>query len=419
MGILEIIANPNVPSAMDQLKAQDMIEARRSRRGMQTLQREQIQQSMRLEQAQAQQKAKSQQAAQSIIGGTSSPLDQATDAIKDIPAQQLEQMDYEQIGQQLAQVPGREQQSQFYLKLGQKSKELVQKQTKQERADAERLYELTASPMKEVAELTDAGQLGKAKDLYERTMGFIRNDPRVKENKEVRDFFESITEYQPGLAKFVYASTRSNKKAREATTTAHQKVLEEQANRRAGIAERGLEIREQTQADKQYNQRIKTTTGLRKEYKTQTSEISGALEQIKLARTALERNGAISDKLGQAILSKVANSKVRALAELNQYKNFGSLQGRVSGFFSRMILGKYSDAQRKEALDALADIEKTFKSMKGEAKEYFQYLAETGQLDSHAIAKYDNPEEVAKNPYLSREQKIAVLKRAFPKQFQD
>jgi hypothetical protein len=418
VGILEIIANPYVPSAMEQLKTQDMIEARRSRRSMQALQRDQIQQSMRLEQEQAQQKAQSQQAGRAIIGGTSSPLDQATDAIKDIPAQQLEKMDYEQIGRQLAQVPGREQSSQFYLKLGQKSKELVQKQTKEERADAERLYELTASPMKEVAELTDAGQLGQAKALYERTMGFIRNDTRVKENKEVRDFFESITEYQPGLAKFVYASTRSNKKAREATT-AHQKVLEEQADRRAGIAERGLEIREQTQADKQYNQRIKTTTGLRKEYKAQTSEISGALEQIKLARAALERNGAISDKMGQAILSKVANSKVRALAELNQYKNFGSLQGRVSGFFSRVILGKYSVAQRKEALDALGDIEKTYQRMKGEAKEYFQYLAEGGQLDSHAIAKYDNPEEVAKNPYLSREQKIAVLKRAFPKQFQD
>lgn len=418
MGILEIIANPKVPSAMEQLKTQDMIEARRSRRSMQALQRDQIQQSMRLEQEQAQQKAQSQQAGRAIIGGTSSPLDQATDAIKDIPAQQLEKMDYEQIGQQLAQVPGREQSSQFYLKLSQKSKELVQKQTKEERADAERLYELTASPMKEVAELTDAGQIGKAKALYERTMGFIRNDPRVKENKEVSDFFESITEYQPGLAKFVYASTRSSKKAREATT-AHQKVLEEQANRRAGIAERGLEIREQTQADKQYNQRIKTTTGLRKEYKAQTGEISGALEQIELARTALERNGTISDKMGQAILSKVANSKVRALAELNQYKNFGSLQGRIAGFFSRAILGKYSEAQRKEALDALGDIEKTYKDMKGEAKEYFQYLAETGQLDSHAIAKYDNPEEVAKNPYLSREQKIAVLKRAFPKQFQD
>jgi len=405
MGILEIIANPNVTSPMERLQYQNMREDRQYRRRLRDLQLQQTQQEIGVQTKQAQGRRQGRDV-----------LAEASDAIKDIPAERLEQMDYGQVGRELAPLPGMQEPSQFYLELDLKAKEHARKQSKHERQAADELYERTAVSFLDVAKFTDAKQFNRAKQLYEQTIGFILNDPRVKDNQEVYDFFNSIQEYQPGLAKFVYTTTRSAKKARDETSP-HQLVLEQQAGRRADIAERGLEIREEMLADKQYNQRIKTTTGLRTEYSSQTGEISGALSQIALARKALETGNPLSKKMAQATLSRVANSKVRALAELNQYKNFGNLQGRVSGWFSEILLGDYSIKQKKMALETLDEIEAMYKEMQGEAKDYFHYLAEEGKLDSHAVAKYASPEEVVANPYLSDEQKMEVLRRAFPKEF--
>lgn len=403
MGILELIANPQIPSAMEALKAQDMLEARRSRRRMEDIGVRQAEQKMQAQQELAQGKSKGRD----IIS-----------TLEDIPFEELEGKDLFEVGQKIGSIPGMEKASKEYMDFGLKIKERAQKQSATERKEADELYEKVAGPFAEVGKLTDAGKIPEAKQLYEKTMGFVLNDERVKDNKQASEFFSAIREYKPGLAKFVYTSTRSAKNARD-ETTAHQKVLEGQAQRRADIAEKGLAIRERTQADKQYNQRIKTTTGLRKEYSSQTSEITDALDQITLGKEALNQGKPISDKMAQAVLSKVANSKVRALAELEQYKNFGDLQERISGFFSRVVTGKYTDTQRDMALDALDNIETMYKEMQGEAKDYFHYLAEEGKLDSHSIAKYDSATEVVENPYLSDEQKMEVLKRAFPQEFPD
>jgi len=187
-----------------------------------------------------------------------------------------------------------------------------------------------------------------------------------------------------------------------------------QADERLAQGAKRIELTEEAAGQKSYRAQQKSTGDLRKEYTKETAEVSGALNQIKLAREAVSKGKPLTDKMAQAVLSKVANSKVRALAELEQYKNFGNLQQRIAGFFSKTLLGTYSTEQRKMALEALDDIEAMYTEMKGDSKHYFRYLANKDELDSHAVAKYDSPDEIMENQYLSDDEKIKLAEEVFP-----
>lgn len=201
--------------------------------------------------------------------------------------------------------------------------------------------------------------------------------------------------------------------------------LQETADERAALAQEKLTLSKERIAltkeaagAKSYRAQKKSQTDLRKEYTKETDEVSGALDQITLARTAVEKGSPLTNKMAQATLSKVANSKVRALAELEQYKNFGNLQQRIAGFFSKTLLGTYSTEQKEMALEALDEIEGMYNEMKDDSKDYFRYLANKDKLDSHAVAKYDSPDEIWGNKYLSDEEKIKLAKEVFPNQFE-
>jgi len=189
------------------------------------------------------------------------------------------------------------------------------------------------------------------------------------------------------------------------------------ARRRVEATEAGLDIRRQEQKDRDYRTNIKTTTGLRKEYTIQTKEIAGALSKIEQAERALESNTPLDAKMAQALLSQLANSKVRALAELAQYKNFGTLWGRITGGLSKFVLGRYNQTQVRQALGSLSELKTMYQSMEVESKGYFRYLASKGKVDSHSVAPYKDPDDIFSNKYLSDEQKVKIAEDVFPEQF--
>jgi len=219
------------------------------------------------------------------------------------------------------------------------------------------------------------------------------------------------------IAKYRYSSLA----AVDAFKLRKEQRLQESADTRAKQAQERLEqgekrigLAEEAAGAKSYRSQKKSTVDLRKEYSKETGEISGALDQITLARTAVEKGSPLTAKMAQATLSKVANSDVRALAELKQYNNFGNLQQRIAGFFSKTLLGTYSAEQKKMALEALDEIEAMYNEMKDDSKDYFRYLANKDKLDSHAVAKYDSPDEIMGNKYLTDQEKIDLAEEVFP-----
>jgi len=188
----------------------------------------------------------------------------------------------------------------------------------------------------------------------------------------------------------------------------------DQADRRITQTDTRIDQKDEAVAEKKYQANVKTETGLRKEYTKSSSVVRGALNQIMLARNLLEQGKPFSDIAAQATVSKIGNSKVRALAELAQYKNPGNIQQRVSGFFARTFSGEYTEAQRKMGLDMLDEVEKMYQSAQDNSKDYYRYLAKKNNVDSHAVAKYDSPDEIMGNKFLSDEQKIELAEEVFP-----
>jgi hypothetical protein len=256
-------------------------------------------------------------------------------------------------------------------------------------------------------DVTDLEGLQRSMEIYDKRYPDSDVDEMVdRENFNLAD-----------IAKYRFSSLAavdSFKLRKEQRLQESADIRAEQAQRRLEQGKRRLDLGEEAAGKKSYRAQRKSTGELRKEYTKETAVVSGALNQIKLAREALSTGSPLSTKMAQAVISKVANSKVRALAELEQYKNFGNLQQRIAGFFSKTLLGTYSNEQQKMALEALDDIESMYNEMKGDSKHYFRYLANKDKLDSHAVAKYDSPDEIMANPYLKDKEKIDLAEEVFP-----
>ncbi len=200
-----------------------------------------------------------------------------------------------------------------------------------------------------------------------------------------------------------------------------EKFIQQRHLDRMGNADRSADQRDQTisNSEKKVERKAseadrKFSMKLRKEYTSNVKDATTALAQIKLAKETLKQGKPLSDKMAQALLSKVGNSKIRALAEYNQYANFGDLQGRISGTFARMFSGTYSIKQREMGLKTLTDIEELFEASKSDSKNYYRYLAEKNKLDSNSIARYDSPDEIMESKFLSDEEKVKLAEKMFP-----
>jgi len=237
MTILDQIANPGLTeSFLGGLKAVENIQDRRQQRYLQKIQTGMALQEMQAQQQALQQRqrgyniiqdfmkappqqAASQAAPQTTRGPTGAakenPVGMIKDTIQDVPTEQLEQSNYENLGMQLMSVPGFQKQGQFFMDFGQKLKKYTANQTKEEREQDNALYELVGGPFREIAKMEDEGNTQGARAAYETVVRRLLDDPRFAENDKVQQFIKNFSNYEPGLGKYMYLSSSYGKKARD------------------------------------------------------------------------------------------------------------------------------------------------------------------------------------------------------------
>ncbi len=156
------------------------------------------------------------------------------------------------------------------------------------------------------------------------------------------------------------------------------------------------------------------TKSVRQEYNKDSEELQEVRRLIGVGRTALAEGSPISDKIVQSVLSRLSSSKVRALAELQQFKNYGTLAERTSGALSQFFSGGRSDTQKKIALDLLNNFEENMVTPGLRAtKNYYRLIAKNAGLNIHSAVRFDNEDDVKsafKNDLISRARAKEILK---------
>lgn len=139
----------------------------------------------------------------------------------------------------------------------------------------------------------------------------------------------------------------------------------------------------------------KATTGFRKEAASDVKNLTEMDEMIDIGLEGLRTGGSLGSKAVKVALSKLANSKVRALAELQEYKSFGPLQTRIAGRISQFISGDMSTGQKQEAFEFFTNMRENYVRPGVEAsKGFYRSLARRNNIDPQEVAPYESPQEV-------------------------
>lgn len=500
MSILDQIANPGPNSYLQALKVYDSIETNRNTRRL-----SEIQAGLTLQKMQAARSAQQQQTrgynviqdflskgtqASSTAGGQVNPVnaptiraegppqlvspktvsgeeavgppqqvppmqavDIMTDAVKDIPVDQLDQTDWTALGTMLSTNPAMAKQSQYFLDLGIRTKEYMKKQTAAEKADAELLFEVTANPLREVVKLEDKGEFDKAEQRYKQIIPEILADPRFRNNDKIQQFYSGLAEYKPGRGKFIYTTTMYGKKARDqfqksltgtkgsdyrrytdadgmvwevnrldetdrhligpSWTAEKEKAIQERATAQAAIAEKRIKLAEDNarRADERIGMQREKLNQTQQKFKlTSTDQIIKFLNQetkdLKEVKTGLERaltlatsggDMALVDKLLKQAMSKWENTSVRAVAELDQFSpaKIGNLEERIAGSISLFFKGEMTDTQRQKVIETAKTLyDKVVTPALTMQDDYWRRLAADRGLDPDQVKQYKTKEEV-------------------------
>lgn len=128
-------------------------------------------------------------------------------------------------------------------------------------------------------------------------------------------------------------------------------------------------------------------------YNTRAGNASGVLKDIQEIKALISSGGAVSDKGIQSQMTQVFGSKVRALAELENWKNFGGLVDRIEGTFNRLVTGEYSDDQKAEILRSMSDYEKLIQDRSNSVK-----LAVWNQMEAKGTLTNSQMESIIGEP---------------------
>jgi hypothetical protein len=123
--------------------------------------------------------------------------------------------DLTDLADRLAGVPGMKDQAQMFYDLSQKALEHAQGQTKEQRLQAEQIYEVIGNNFKQTSDMEDTGNFESAQKLYSETIQRLQTDPRFKQNQDVQNLLTTFSRYRPGLGHHMYISTMYGQKARD------------------------------------------------------------------------------------------------------------------------------------------------------------------------------------------------------------
>ena len=268
MSILDLIANPKVPSYLDNIKVMENIKDRDTARRAQEVQSGIALQKLKMQQQEFSQKQKgyafigealkpktemtkkTEQDTAEIPQYIRKPQEQPTEVPEVTPAEEqqiaaqqatpppqpvneyalrpylknVSQLPTAEIGRakdltdladRLAAVPGMKDQAQMFYDLSQKALEHAQSQTKEQRLQAEQIYEVIGNNFKQASDMEDTGNFESAQKLYSETMQRLQTDPRFKQNQDVQNLLTTFSQYRPGLGHHMYISTMYGQKARD------------------------------------------------------------------------------------------------------------------------------------------------------------------------------------------------------------
>jgi len=142
---------------------------------------------------------------------------------------------------------------------------------------------------------------------------------------------------------------------------------------------------------------VKQTKDLRAEYKKDVSSLKEMDELIDTVLVGLETGGGLGDKIVKSALSRLGNSKVRALAELNEYKSYGTVIERTSSGISSFLTGEKTDELKKQAMQTVLSFRDKFvRPGLAASKDYYRELAYKDKLDLHSVVRFKNRNSVKK-----------------------
>ena len=268
MSILDLIANPQVPSYLDNIKVMETVKDRQAARNAQEVQSGIALQKLQMQKQEFAQKQKGYglisealkpktQATKKTGQDTTEipqyirkPQEQPTEVPEVTPAEEqqiaaqqatpppqpineyalrpylknVSQLPTAEItkannltdlGLLLAGIPGMQDQAKFFADMGEKALTHAENQTKEQRLQAEQIYEVIGNNFKQASDMEDTGNFESAQKLYSETMQRLQTDPRFKQNQDVQNLLTTFSQYRPGLGHHMYISTMYGQKARD------------------------------------------------------------------------------------------------------------------------------------------------------------------------------------------------------------
>jgi len=94
---------------------------------------------------------------------------------------------------------------------------------------------------------------------------------------------------------------------------------------------------------------VKPWAAINTQYRADTKDILSGYKDVKRVENALSVKGGASNQALQAGLADTFGGSTRALANLQQWASFGSLDERVANTVSKFVAGTYTDTSKKDA----------------------------------------------------------------------
>jgi hypothetical protein len=265
MSILDLIANPQVPSYLDNIKVMETVKDRQAARQAQEVQSGIALQKLQMQKEQAAQQQKAYETIQSRLNPTAptqtalqaagQPSKQTTPALQatgqqpipeyiKAPAEQAQPQAQPQnniqqnpvvktlsqvptnyikearnlidLTNEIAGMPGVPKETQTMLvNLRKDAEDRARTQTQDEINRENEMNATIGNMLYGASQLEDSGNIPAAEAEYNNVVNFIANDPRFNSTESVQQFLQAHSTYQPGLAKLMYFATEVGAKARD------------------------------------------------------------------------------------------------------------------------------------------------------------------------------------------------------------
>ena len=137
--------------------------------------------------------------------------------------------------------------------------------------------------------------------------------------------------------------------------------------------------------------KMKAATTYRKEAAKDVGDLKSMDRAAEMGLKNIEIGGSLGSKNVKIALSQIAGSKVRALAQLQEFKNYGNLAQRAIGMVTDWVSGGYSAEQLDMAKQIFTELRDTVTGPGiQKSDDFYRSLAKDGGLDPHNVVPFES-----------------------------